>query len=77
LGPFFIHSARVICVEDPLSNTVEEALARWSSELSRAELPTGSAEPSKEGPNRRTSDGSIERIPLIGKEVGQNGVQDL
>jgi hypothetical protein len=76
LRPRFIHSARVLGVVDARSNTVEEGLAGWSSKLGRAESLTGCAEPSKEGPDRRTSDGGIECVP-IGTEEGQNGVQDL
>ena len=77
LRPRFINSAGVLGVEDARSNTVEEALAGWSSELCRAESLTGCAEPSKEGPDRRASDSGVERVPPIGTEVGQNGVQDL
>jgi hypothetical protein len=77
LRPRFIHSARVLGVEDARSNTVEEVLAGRSSELGRAVSLTGCAEPSKEGPDRRASDGGIERIPSTWTEVGQNGVQDL
>jgi hypothetical protein len=77
LRPRLKHSARSLKIEDALSNTVEEALAGWSSELGSAELLRGFAEPSKEGPNCRAGDGDIERIPgPIGMEVGQNGVQD-
>ena len=77
LRPRLIRSARAVKFEDALSNTVEEALAGWSSELGRAELLMGFVKPSKESPNRRTGDGGIEDIPgQMGMEVAQNGVQD-
>ena len=77
LCPRFVQSARVLGVVYAGSNTVEEALAGWSSEPGRAESLTRCAEPSKEGPDSRTSDGGIECIPPIETQVSQNGVQDL
>ena len=75
LRPRLIHGARVFRIKDALPNTVEEALAGWSSELGRAELLTRCVDPSKEDPNCRESDCGIARMPPIGMEVGQNGVQ--
>ena len=77
LHPCFVYGPRVIGVEDTLADTIKEAFAGRSPELCGADLPTGCADPSKEGPDSCASDDSIERIPLIGTNVGQNRVQDL
>ena len=77
LCPCFIYGPRVISVEDALADTIEEALAGWSSELRGADLPTRCVEPPKEGPESCANDGGIECIPMVETNVGQNGVQDL
>ena len=77
LRPCFIYGTQVLGVKGALSDTIEEALAGWSPKQCGAEFPTRCAQPSKEGPDCRASNGGIERIPLIGTNVDQNGVHDL